>query len=123
MKYVGGQIEDYFEGEIQNYYDSINPRYFFALKRTIEGELTLVLLDQTIKSDEIVVNDPGPSDEDYPSFRFGEDFFYGRDPNHEFVYDNLKYEQYKWDNRYLQYYIDADGEWVQRINQIYIYPE
>lgn len=120
MYYIGGQIDTYFD---QQYFDSINPRYFFGLERTVEGELTLVLLDQTIKTDEITINNPGPVEENYPNFQFGEDYFYGRDPTHELVYANLKYEQFKWDNRYIQYFIDNDGQWSQKINQIYIYPE
>ena len=42
--------------------------------------------------------------------------------NHEKVYENLNYEQFKWDNRSLMYYIDDSGNLVVRINEGYTYP-
>jgi hypothetical protein len=38
------------------------------------------------------------------------------------VYDNLKWEQYRWDNRSLLYYVNDNGELIVRINQTYVYP-
>jgi hypothetical protein len=111
MYYIGGQTETGID------------RYFFGLERTVEGDLTLVLIDQTNKTEEITINNPGPVEKNYPNFRFGEDYFSGRNSDHELVYNNLKYEQFKWDNRYLQYFIDEDGQWSQKINQIHNYPE
>ena len=58
-------------------------------------------------------------DEDFES---GVDFFEGIKADHEVEYDNLKYTQYRWDNRSILYYIDAQGQLVQRINQGYSYP-
>ena len=52
----------------------------------------------------------------------GIDFLEGRDVNHDVVYGNLTYEQYRWDNRNLYYYIDDDGQLVVRISEEYLYP-
>jgi hypothetical protein len=46
----------------------------------------------------------------------------GRDDDHDVIHPNLKYEQYRWDDRLLYYYIDDQGQWVLRTNKTYIYP-
>ena len=55
-------------------------------------------------------------------FEIGTDFFQGRDVNHNIVFDNLLYEQYRWDDRSIYYYIDDTGQLVARINTKYDYP-
>jgi len=42
--------------------------------------------------------------------------------DHEAVFDNLVWVQYRWDSRPLLYYVDSEGRLVQRINQNYTYP-
>jgi hypothetical protein len=39
------------------------------------------------------------------------------------VYDNLNYEQFRWDDRDLYYYLDANGNLTIRIAQVYSYPD
>ena len=80
-------------------------------------------VDQLDVSDGIQINNVGdePS-QDYPGFSPGQDFFEGRDTYHNLVYRNLNYEQFRWDDRNIYYYINDDGEFVVRINQSYTYP-
>ena len=49
------------------------------------------------------------------------DFFEGIDVNHNPVYDNLRYQQYRWDDRSLFYFINDDGELVVRIGSGHTY--
>ena len=81
------------------------------------------LLLSLIKSnDSIQINVEGDKDQNYEDFDQGQDFFEGRDVNHEKVYANLNYEQFRWDNRNINYYIDDSGNLVARINEGYTYP-
>ena len=52
-----------------------------------------------------------------------EDFFEGRNPNHVLVFDNLVYEQMRWDEKNIYYYVNNEGELVLRINTKYTYDE
>jgi len=109
-------------GDTSRYFDAMNPRFFYGFRRTDDGELYLAKLDQSKKTDVIEINTPGDSEENYPTFEEGIDYIEGRDENHEIVYENLNYEQFRWDERNLLYYIDDDGQLVVRINQSYVYP-
>ena len=60
--------------------------------------------------------------QNYEDFEQGQDFYEGRNVNHEIVYENLNYEQFRWDNRSINYYIDDSGNLVARINEGYTYP-
>jgi hypothetical protein len=99
-------------------------RYFYGLRRDPDGYLHFAKVDQLDVSDGIQINNVGdePS-QDYPGFSPGQDFFEGRDTFHNLVYRNLNYEQFRWDDRNIYYYINDDGEFVVRINQSYDYPE
>jgi len=99
------------------------PRYFYGLRRTDQGDLYFVRVDQLEKTDNLTINNPGDPTENYDDFEVGTDFFEGRDVNHNIVYDNLNYEQFRWDNRSLYYYIDATGELVVSIGQEHTYPD
>jgi hypothetical protein len=98
------------------------PRYFYGIRRTDNGEIYLAKVDQIRADDTITINNSGTVDENYENFETGVDFFEGRDVNHNLVYENLNYEQYRWDGRSLFYYIDDDGQLVVRINENYVYP-
>ena len=101
-------------------------RYFYGLRRNDDGELFLVVSDQLGAGDEnsVVINDIGPSEENFPDFEEGIDFLDGVDEDHNVVYDNLRYQQIKWEGRSLLYYIEPDtGVFVQRISEAYTYPE
>lgn len=98
------------------------PRYFYGLRRTDNGDLYFSRVDQLIGADSIDINNPGDAEENYNDFETGVDFYEGRDVYHNIVFDNLKYEQYRWDDRAIYYYIDDDGQLVARVNAGYTYP-
>lgn len=98
------------------------PRYFYGLRRTDNGEIYFVKVDQLNANEAVEINNLGPEEENFNEFEVGIDFFEGRNVDHTLVFDNLKYEQYRWDDRSLYYYIDDDGQLVVRINQKYTYP-
>jgi len=98
-------------------------RYFYGLRRTQDGDLYLVKSDQMKSSDGVQLNKPGDPTQNYPDFQRGIEFFEGRDEEHNTSYDNLRYEQFRWDDRNLIYYVDDEGNLVVRINQDYSFPE
>jgi hypothetical protein len=60
---------------------------------------------------------------DYPDFEYGVDFFDGRlEEDHSRPYANLQWDQYRWDNKNVYYYINTAGEFIVRVNQSYVYP-
>ena len=101
-------------------------RYFYGLRRNEDGELFLVVLDQLRGGEQnvVIVNDLGIASENYPDFEEGIDFLDGIDVDHEQIYPNLRYQQFKWENRSLLYYIEEEtGFFVQRISEAYEYPD
>lgn len=103
-------------------YGSFDNRYFYGLRRNKDGELFLYRIDQIKDTDSIEINIPGDIPENFQDFEEGFDFFGGRDDDHDVIYPNLKYEQYRWDDRLINYYINSEGQWVLRVNKNYIYP-
>lgn len=115
--YVGGEVNQ------SDILGDNSPRYFYALRRTDEGMLYFAKIDQ-LKSfnDVIIINDPGLTENDYEDFEYGVDFFDGRTGvDHSRPYTNLHWDQYRWDNKNLFYYINSNGEFVVRVNQEYTY--
>lgn len=99
-----------------------SPRFWYALRRNEDGELFLLRSDQLRDKDSIELNIPGPREENFEDFEAGVDFFEGIDADHAFEYENLVWTQYRWDNRNILYYVNSEGQLVQRINQSYSYP-
>ena len=100
-----------------------NPRYFYALRRDEEGLLYFAKVDQLTDSDLITINNSGLTQNDFPDFEYGVDFFDGRlEEDHSRPYSNLQWDQFRWDTKNAFYYINGNGELVVRINQNYIYP-
>lgn len=99
------------------------PAFFYALRRTSDGSLYFVRSNQLKEKDSIELNNPGPNEDNYEDFEVGIDFFEGRDVFHNLVFGNLRYEQYRWDDRSIFYYIDDEGQLVARINAGYTYDE
>lgn len=98
------------------------PRYFYALRRKDQGLLYFAKVDQLKDTDTITINNPGPSTQDFTDFEYGVDFFDGRlEEDHSRPYANLEWDQYRWDNKNVYYYINEQGELVVRINQEYVY--
>lgn len=99
------------------------PRYFYGLRRDdTTGEVYFVRVDQLSRADSVTINNPGQTADDYQDFQEGVDFHEGRDPNHNIVYPNLNYEQYRWSDKSVYYYIDSSGELVARTGNQYTYP-
>jgi hypothetical protein len=112
----------------ENSYDSLlgtgNSRYFYALRRTDAGDLFFAKIDQIKGTEGIVINEPGLTENNFEDFEYGVDFFDGRLENdHSRPYSNLKWDQYRWDNKNIYCYIDANGEFVVRVNQAYTYSQ
>lgn len=99
-----------------------SPRFWYALRRNEDGELFIVRSDQITDKESYEINIPGDLVENFEDFEPGVDYFEGVDENHEPIFDNLKYTQYRWDDRSMFYYVDSEGQLSQRINQGYTYP-
>jgi len=97
------------------------PRFFYGFRKNENGSLFLVRSDQLRDKDVVQVNNPGEESENYTDFEVGVDFFEGIDVNHNPVYDNLRYQQYRWDDRAMFYYVNDEGELVVRLNTNYTY--
>jgi len=105
-----------------------NPRFFYALRRqdngADSGTLYFTKIDQISSTDTITLNVAGSSDNNFESFEYGIDFFDGRlAADHSRPYPNLAFDQYRWDGKNCYYYINANGELVVRINQVYTYSQ
>ena len=105
-------------GQDTNVYleNGVKDRYFYGLRRTDEGELYIGKVDQLSANDPVTINLPGNIDDNYKEFDQGYDFYEGRDLNHSKPFKNLKYEQFRWDDVNLNYYINDEGEFVVRLN-------
>ena len=98
-------------------------RYFYALRRDDEGMLYLGKVDQVTGDDSIIINVEGLTENNFEEFEYGIDFFDGRlEEDHSRPYSNLQWDQYRWDNRNMFYYINGNGEFVVRLNKEYVYP-
>jgi hypothetical protein len=97
--------------------DNLGERYFYGLRRTDAGELFLGKLDQLNLNDVIQINKEGDPVDNFTEFDEGAEFFEGRDSAHNLTYKNLMYEQFRWDDANLFYYVNEEGELVVRINQ------
>ena len=115
-------MSDFLGQSVSELVAQTDARYFYGLRRTSSGELFLSKVDQLKNDDSITINKIGDPSENYEDFVQGEDFFEGRDVKHQIIFDNLNYEQFRWDNRSVLYYIDDDGQLVLRINEGYEYP-
>lgn len=106
--------------------NSFIKRYFYGLRRNEDGELFLIKIDQLAGGEEntVDINDIGVGSENYLDFEEGIDYLSGINEEHEKIYDNLRYPQFKWDNRSLTYFINpTTGQFIQRLSQAYIYPD
>jgi hypothetical protein len=114
-------MSNYFFGNTQEQVLGDIPKFFYGIRRTEEGSLYFVRINQ-LGDETLTINNPGDAQDNFEDFEAGIDFFEGRNVNHEIIYPNLKYEQYKWENRNLYYYVNSNGELVVRIDQKYTYP-
>lgn len=93
--------------------NSYTKRYFYGIRRTDAGDLFLGKYDQ-LSTETLILNKPGNDVDNFPNFVEGQDFYEGRDQDHELIYDNLNYEQFRWDARSITYEISDDGEFVMK---------
>ena len=114
--YIGNNPDSIINGFIK--------RYYYGLRRNDDGELFLIRVDQLSGEGTAVINDIGVGENNFPDFEEGIDYLEGIDADHDIVYENLRYQQLKWDGRLLTYYIDpTDGQFIVRISEDYQYPE
>lgn len=99
------------------------PRFFYGLRKNENGSMFMARIDNIRDKDAVVLNIPGEETDNYTDFEVGVDFFEGLDVNHNTPFPNLNYQQYRWDDRSLFYYVDADGQLVVRVGNSYNYDE
>lgn len=114
--------ENYYLGTTPSEALGDSPRFLYLIRRNQDGELFFVRSDQLRDKSSIELNIPGPIEENFEDFEPGIDYFEGIREDHEIEYANLVWPQYRWDNRSSLYYINDEGQLVQRINQGYTYP-
>ena len=115
--YVGNTPQDVLAGIIK--------RYFYGIRRNIDGELFLIRSDQLAAGQDnpVVINDIGEAEDNFPDFEEGIDFLDGIDEDHNIVYENLRYPQIKWEGRSITYFIDdVTGEFTLRVSEGYDFP-
>jgi hypothetical protein len=100
-----------------------NKRFFYALRRTDDGTLYFTRVDQLTSTESITINNPGLPPDDFNEFEYSVDFFDGRlETDHSRPYTNLYFDQWRWDNQNIYYYLNANGEFVARVNgPVYTY--
>lgn len=103
------------------FYSTTTKRFFYGLRRTDEGELFAGKVDQLKKTDSLNINKPGDPAENFNNFQEDQDFFEGRNVKHNLIYENLNYEQFRWDNANINYYVNDEGELVAKVNQPHTY--
>jgi hypothetical protein len=115
-------MSNYFLGNEKSDLKGDSPNYLYAFRRTDDGELYLAKINQLSRVDSITINNEGDPADNFTEFETGVDFFEGRDVYHNLTYENLNYEQYRWDDRNIYYYIDSSGNLVIRTDMKYQYP-
>jgi hypothetical protein len=97
-------------------------RFFYALRIDQDHFVYLTKVDMLLDSSaEIVLNESGPdSTKDFENFEFGVDFFDKRLPTKDDDPEiaNLRYQQYRWDAKNLEYYVNASGELIVKIDPL-----
>ncbi len=103
--------------------NSFIKRYFYGMRRNDDGELFLLKSDQQKGGeDAITINEVGDATANFPDFEEGINYLDGINETHDIVYKNLRYQQLKWDNRSLLYYVDSDGYLVLKVSEKHTYP-
>ena len=110
-------MSNYLGASQEQYYNSNGQRFFYGLRRTDDGELFMAKVDQLAQDDMVQINKIGDPVDNYPNFEQGQEFYEGRDYNHNLVYTNLNYEQFKHDDRDIFYYVNSEGELCLRVNE------
>jgi hypothetical protein len=100
-----------------------NLRFLYAIRRTEDGIIYFSKTDQLKDIDSVfIINDPGLAQNDYEGFTYGIDYFDGRlATDHSRPFSNLHWDQYRWDNRSMYYYINDNGEMIVVTGKTYTY--
>lgn len=116
-------MNNYFLGRTADELIGNNFKYFYAIRRNDDGDIWFARVNMLSREDGITINNPGTAADNWDGFETGVDFFEGRDEEtRELEYPNLNYEQYRWDDTSIYYYIDDDGQLVARTHTKYAYP-
>lgn len=97
------------------------PRFFYGIRKNANGSVFLERSDQSKGNDSVQLNTPGAPEGNYNDFETGVDFYEGVDLNHNAVFENLRFGQYRWDDRALFYFVNDEGELVVKINTGHTY--
>lgn len=98
-------------------------RYIYALRRDDEGNLFVARVNINDQSDGIELFQ-GPVSETITDTIdvYSDDYFDGRSATtRELVDENLYYEQWRWDGRFVSYFLNEDGEFVASIGGNHAY--
>lgn len=114
-------MSNYYLGQTPQDFLGGTPRFFYGLRKNSQGSIYLIKVDQIKSNASVQLNEVGEFEENYNDFEAGVDFYEGIDVNHDTVFENLRYQQYRWDDRSIFYYINDDGELVARINDGFTY--
>lgn len=97
------------------------PRYFYALRKNENGSLYFLKNDNLKAGASIEINEVGNLEDNFNDFEVGVDFYEGINANHIPEFENLIYQQYRWDNRPIYYFINAEGVLVAKVNEGHTY--
>lgn len=103
--------------------DEMPKKHFYGLLRNDDGEIFFTKVDTSDPEAVLTINNPGDHRDNYPNFELGDDFFEGRDSQHNIVYKNLAFEQYRFHDMNGIYYINDEGELVFRHNRPYTHTD
>ena len=100
-------------------------RYFYALRRSEDGTLYINRVDISSASDSIDLFIDPVAENLADKFDLDSvEYYDGRSATtRELVDENLRYEQWRWDKKFISYYIDADGEFIASVGENRTYPE
>lgn len=107
--------------DMSSYVSSDEQRYLYALRKDEDGTLFIARLDTFNVDDSIeLFGSAIPIDFEDVTFPPTVDYHDNRNPTtKELTYDrqDVKYEQWRTDNRMISYYLDADGNFVASIGE------
>jgi len=118
---------NYYLGQTPEEFLNRASRYFYGATRTADGFLQVTKVDLTQTADSVSLQNLNTgvfTSNTFPDFEEGVDFFDGVDATTKMPnYTGLNFEQYKWTQDDLYYYVDGDGVLSVRIDVPYGYAE
>jgi hypothetical protein len=118
---------NYYLGQTPEEFLNRASRYFYGESRTTDGFLKITKVDLTQTSDSVSLQNLNAgvfNSNSVPDFEEGVDFFDGVDATTKMPnYIGINFEQYKWTQDDLYYYVDGDGVLSVRVDVPYGYTE